>query len=285
MKKGYFYLLLASLSYASMGALVKAISVDTGPFLQTFLRLIVAAVLIVLLVTLRKKPLLLKNPSDYLLILFMGTVGYGLQIIFFTLAIYHTTISNTLFLMSGYPIVTALLAHFFLKEKITKQLLVSLGILLLALFLIFQPSYLGTSSLGNLYALGTCLTFSLYIIMSRIMSKRGNSAETITLWSVAIAVITSGLAAGTWEHITLNLPTQTLLFLGIFGVLNAAAFTFVNKGFATVKASVGTMILMSEPVIGSLLGLFLFKEIPGLIFIIGATLLLLSVYISVRKLK
>src|ERR1041385_712415 len=124
MNKGYLYLSLAALSYASMGVLVRAISIDTGPFLQTFLRLIVSGLLTAGLVALRKKPFLLKQRSDYLLMLFMGTFGYGLQIIFYTLAIYHTTIGTTLFLMSGYPIVTAFLAYFFLKEKITKPLII-----------------------------------------------------------------------------------------------------------------------------------------------------------------
>lgn len=283
MKKGYSYLILAAFSYASMGILVKAISVDTGPYLQTFLRLIVAAVLTAILVVINKKSFLLKNKFDYLLMFFMGTVGYGLQIILYTLAIYHTTISNTLFLLSGYPIVTSFLAYFFLKEKLNKQLITALALLIIALLLIFQPNGLGTSLLGNLYALGVCFTFSFYIIASRILSQKGNSAETITLWSVSIAVLTSGLAAGAFEHFTFALSNQTLLFLGLFGILNAAAFNFVNKGFATVKASVGTMILMSEPAIGSLLAFLFFREIPSLLFIIGAAIMLLAVYIATKK--
>jgi|GEM_PF-5682002 len=283
MNRGYLFLSLAAVSYASMGVLVRAISIDTGPYLQTFLRLTVSFILTALLVKLRNKPFLLKKHSDYLLMLFMGIVGYGFQIILFTLAIYHTTIGNTLFLMSGYPIVTALLAYFFLKEKITKRLITSFIILCLALFLIFQPSGLGTSFIGNLYAVGVCLTFSLYVILSRIMSKRGNSAETLTLWSVALAVFTSGIAAGTFEHITVSLAPLTICFLILFGVLNAAAFNFVNKGFATVAVGAGTMILMSEPIIGSFLGFIFFGEIPSFIFLIGAVTLLVSVTIAVRR--
>lgn len=283
MNKGYLYLTLAAASYASMGILVRAISTDTGPFLQTFLRLIVASIVIAGLLIARKKPVGLKHVEDYPMIMLMGAIGYGLQIILFTLAIYHTTIGNTLFLMSGYPIITAILAYFFLKEKISKNLLIGFVILCLALFLIFQPGVKGTSALGNLYALGTSITFSLYIVWSRILSKRGNAPETITLWSVSIAVLVSGIAAGVLEKITINLSPQTILFLVLFGILNALAFTFVNKGFATVKAGTGTMILMSEPIIGSILALLFFHELPTVVFLIGAILLLLSVAIAVRK--
>lgn len=285
MNKGYLYLILAAASYASMGVLVRAISIATGPYLQTFLRLIVSALLTAGLVALRKKPFMLKSSSDYLLMFFMGVVGYGLQIILFTLAIYHTTIGNTLFLMSGYPIVTAFLAYFFLKEKITKQMLGAFILLCLSLFLIFQPNQLGTSLIGNLYAIGTCFTFSLYIICSRIMSKRGNAAETITLWSVTLAVVTSGIAAANFEGLTITLSSQTITFLLIFGVLNALAFNFINKGFVTVNAGVGTMILMSEPIIGSILALIFFHEIPTIIFLTGAGVMIAAVANASLKLK
>ncbi|HSA84262.1 MAG TPA: DMT family transporter [Patescibacteria group bacterium] len=283
MNKGYLYLLLAAASYASMGVLVRAISVDTGPLLQTFLRLIVASLVIASLLIARNKSFTLKHNEDYPMIILMGGIGYALQIILFTLAIYHTTIGNTLFLMSGYPIVTALLAYLFLKEKIHKNLLIAFVLLCIALLLIFQPGGTGTSLLGNLYALGTCITFSLYVIWSRILSKRGNAPETITLWSIAIGVVVSGIAAGVFETITLDLSPQSLIFLVLFGVLNAAAFTFINKGFALVQATTGTMILMSEPIIGSLLGLLIFHEIPTVIFLIGAGILLSSVAIAIKK--
>ena len=283
MKKGYIYLLLAAASYASMGLLVRAISIDTGPFLQTFLRLIVASLVLAGFVWARKKPLALKHPEDYPMIMLMGSIGYALQIILFTLAIYHTTIGNTIFLLSSYPIITALLAYFFLKEKITKNTLIGFGLLLIALALIFQPGGVGTSLIGNLYALGTGVTFSLYILWSRILSKRGNSPETITLWSVCIAVLVSGMTAGAFETITLALSWHTDLFLIFFGILNALAFTFVNKGFALVKAATGTVILMSEPVIGSILGLIFFQEIPTVLFLLGAGLLLAAVAIAVKK--
>ena len=283
MNKGYLYLIFAAFSYASMGVLVKILSADTGPYLQTFLRLIVSALLTGGLVFLAKKPFLLKHKSDYLIMLFMGTVGYGLQIIFYTLALYHNTISNTLFISSGFPIITAILAYYILKEKLAKRTLVAFVVFIIALFLLFDPTDLNKYLLGNTYAFAMSLTFSLYVIFSRILSKRGNASETITLWSVSLAVVVSGLAAGTVEHITFALPPMTILFLVLFGILNASAFNFVNKGFMTVKASAGTMILMLEPIIGSLLGLFFFHEIPTLLFLLGAFLMLTAIYIAVKK--
>jgi len=42
---------------------------------------------------------------------------------------------------------------------------------------------------------------------------------------------------------------------------------------------------MSEPVIGSALGLLFFQEVPTFIFLVGGALMLLAVYIASFKLK
>lgn len=284
MNKGYTYLIFAALSYASMGALIKLLSFDSGALLQTFLRLIVACMLTFLLVIVTKKPFLLKNKSDYLLMFFMGTVGYALQIILFTMALYYNTISNTLFIFSSYPIIAALMAYVFLKENITKRLRVAFVLLGCSLFLLFNLTGVAETLLGNLLAFFACVTTAFYIIGSRILSKRGNAAETITLWSISIGVITSGIAAGIFEGFTMPHEPSSYLILAIFGLLNAAAFTFINKGFATVKAGIGTMILLLEPVLGSFLGLVFFNEFPTTTFLIGAVVMLTAIYIATFKL-
>lgn len=284
MNRGYAYLVLAALSYASMGALIKALSVSFEPFWQTFLRLGVSFAITFGLVLLTKKSLWLKHRRDYLLMLFMGVVGYGLQIMLFTLSLYHTTIGNAIFVFSSYPIITALVAHFVLKERITRRLRVAMILLACVLYLLFDPHDIGKYLLGNSFALAAGTTFAFYIICSRILSKRGNAPETITLWSVGLAVLTSGLAAAVFEQPPASIDGKAVLCLLVFGVLNAAAFNLVNKGFVTVQAGVGTMILLLEPVIASLLGLALFREIPTSTFIIGAIVMIIAIYIETFRL-
>jgi len=285
MNKGYIYLIFAALSYASMGVLVKALSVDLSPFSQVFLRLCVSGVLTLAFILYKKKSLLLKSKSDYLLILFMGVVGYGAQIVVFTFSLYHTTIGNALFIFSAYPIITALLAWGFLKEKLIKRHSIALILLSCILFLLFDPTHINKYLLGNTLAFLTCVTFAIYVICSRVLTKRGNSPEAITVWSIWLGVLTSGIPAFLFEHVTLQISPQTYIFILVFGLLNAAAWNLVNKGFATVKAGVGTMILLLEPVLGSFLGLLFFHEIPTMTFIIGAIIMITAIYIATFSLE
>jgi drug/metabolite transporter (DMT)-like permease len=95
--------------------------------------------------------------------------------------------------------------------------------------------------------------------------------------------VTSGIGAVSFE--TIHLPTtgESLFFLLLFGFFNFAAFNLMNKGFTTIPASTGTMVMMIEPIIGALLGFLFYKEIPTPIFLAGAMILFLAVYIAVFK--
>lgn len=280
--RGYIYLIGAALSWAAMGILVKFLSHELNPFSQTFLRLIVSAILTFILVKIKGLPLKLKSTSDFPLAILMGIFGYGISIIAFTFAFYYTSIGNVLFIMYLYPIVAAIVAHFVLKEKLHSTYWIAAIILTIGLLFIFNPSNLIQGLNGNILALISGLTFVIYIIGSRILSKRGNTPETITLWSVCLAVITAGFGAIFFEGITLRISPEAWLGVILFGFLNFLGWNLVNKGFKYVKASTGSVILILEPIVGTLLGIIFFKEIPTPLFLLGAIFVILSIYISTR---
>lgn len=284
MKKGYFYLVLAALCYASMGALVRVLSTDLPALTQLFLRLLFSGFLTLLLLLITKNKFKLKRKVDYLLIIPMGIVGYGLELSFYTLSFYFTSIGNALFIFSAYPIFATIFGAIFLKEKISKKLLVGLALLSAALLLIFNPNNLAHGFLGNIFALLNAVCFAIYVIFSRVLSKHGNSSITITFWTVILAIFTSGIGALVFEKPVTHISMSTLTILLIFGALNFLGYNLVNKGFATVKASVGTMLLSLEAIIGAVIGAVFFKEFPSVIFLIGAIEVLLAIYIVSFKL-
>lgn len=285
MQKGYVYLIGAALCYASMGALVRVLSVSLPPFTQIFLRLIFSALLTFLLVLFTKSGFRLKRKIDYLLIIPMGIVGYGLELSFYTLSFYFTTIGNALFIFSAYPILATIFAALFLKEKISKKFIVGLILLSGALLLIFNPNDLTHGLLGNIFALLNAFCFAIYVIFSRVLSRHGNKAITITFWTVMFAMLTNGFGSLFFEKPNLHLQLSVVGILLIFGFLNFLGYNLVNKGFATVKASIGTMLLSLEAILGAIIGVIFFHEFPSLLFIIGALEVLLAIYIVSFRLQ
>jgi len=285
LKKGYLYLLGAALSYASMGILVKLLSIELTPLWQVFLRLSVSALLAYLLLYVRKKKIVPFIKRDWPLILFMGSIAYASNIIAFTFAFNYTTVGNVLFILSSYPLLTALFARIFLKEKISKNHFFGLCLLVVGLIFIFNPSNIYRYLFGNVLSLYVAFAFSLYVIISRYFSNKGEDAETVTFLSIGVGAVTSLIMALLFDKIPTSISVLTCLGIVVFGFVNFLGHLFVNFGFKSVKVSTGTMILMLEALIGSLLAFVFFKEVPTLFFLVGACFILSAVYISVSSSK
>lgn len=280
MKRGYIYLIGAALAYASMGVLIKFLSHELSPLTQTLYRLVIAGLLSFSWVIIKKEKIILQSKRDVPVLFLMGVFGYGLSIIAFTYAFNYASIANVLFVFSSYPIIVSFLAIYILKEKLKNVHIISLVVLFLGLVLIFNPTHLSDHLTGNLISLFVAIAFAFYIIFSRILTKRGNSAEVITMLSIWIGVLTSAIGVLLFDKIII--PIHLLTYIGIiaFGFLNFIAHLFINKGFQLVKASTGTMVLLLEPIAGAAMGFIFFAEIPSSIFFLGAILIILSIYIS-----
>lgn len=282
-KKGYLYLLGAASSYASMGVLVKFLASELTPLWQTFLRLIVSSMLAYIYLALQKKTINLSSKKNWVIMIFMGTIAYGSSIIAYTYAFNYTLVGNVLFILSSYPIVTAILATPLLHEKLNKNHISGLVVLIAGLLLLFNPSNISQYLFGNALSFYVAITFSLYVIISRYLSKVGEHAETITFLSILIGCATSGILAIGFEQLPAHISISVFLGTIAFGCLNFIAHILVNKGFRLINASTGTMILMLEGVIGTILASIFFREIPSPLFLTGAVLILISVYISTRS--
>ncbi len=283
MKRGYIYLLIAALAYASMGILVKFLAHELSPLWQVTFRLVISTLLAYVFLKLRRKKTLLHSKKFWPLMLFMGVIAFGTSMLAYTYAFNYTAVSNVLFILSTYPILTALFAYFFLKEKLTKYHIAGLFILVVGTILIFNPANFFANLFGNMLSFYVALTFSIYIVISRFLSNKGEDAETITFLSIAIGAVSTGIYAILFDKIPHAISFPTLLGILLFGALNFVANGLVNLGFKTAKASLGTMILMLEGIIGSILAFFIFRESPTVLFSIGACLVLFSVYISTKN--
>ena len=185
-----------------------------------------------------------------------------------------------MFVFSSYPIITAFLGTILLHEALNKKNYVALLLLVVALTLMFNPANIARYLIGNLLSFFVGLTWAFYVVGSKVLSRNGNSPIIIGFLSVWIAVITSGIGFVLFEPLHFHLSMVTLLEVIVFGFLNFTGFTLLNTGFKYVKVSTGAMLLLLEPIAGSILGFLFFKEIPTVLFICGAILIIVSIYIS-----
>jgi drug/metabolite transporter (DMT)-like permease len=205
-------------------------------------------------------------------------VGYGISLGFQFVGTKLSTASNGSLVTSATPAFVLLFAPFLLGEKTTARRLVALVISTLGVVAVIDPRNAELSPTlfwGNMSLLAAALTWALYSVLVRKVSRTGD-----LLVSSAVMLaggIPSSLLFGFFEIQSQGIGEITLgifggiLFLGI--ISTAIAMFLWNYAFAELPAAVASLTFFAQPVVGTILGaLFLGEEITRL-FLIGGALI------------
>lgn len=286
-QKGIISIILSSLLFGSMGVLVRLIASEVSAFSQVLIRVIFAVCLLALIFLPKNNREFLRITGKDLPYYFVGGVfGYGLMLLLFTLAILKTTIANTFFLLFTEPIFVVILAYFFLKEELSKDMAIAILLSLAGVFFIFNPTTSGGISAGDLYALGAGFFYALYILIGRYMGAKYRSS-TNTIWTFLFALLFLIPATFLFENpLSLRISPSVWLLLLLFGAVNVGAYMLLNSGLKKITAGYTGVLLLLEPVSSVLYALIFFGEMPGPSTVIGSLLIMASVvYLSYAKLK
>src|SRR6266446_551076 len=163
----YFILLaLASLIWSGQGIAVKVLDPHLGPIAITFLPFYVTTLLFVpLLLQVRRTNPKVANPSakDWIKFIIAGVGGQVLAQLGMTWGISKSLASNGAILSLLIPVISAVLASFMLKERLTPLRIAALVIGLLGVAFLsvgdFRQSSFGSMKFltGNLLIFGGCL--------------------------------------------------------------------------------------------------------------------------------
>lgn len=197
-----------------------------------------------------------------------------------------TSIAASTALVTTNPVWVALLSWVWLGEKPTRKVLLGTGIALTGGLLIglggTDPSATGSQPLlGDGLALVGAWMVSLYFLLGREAQRNGLSLGgyvAIAYSVAAIMLLPLPLLAGTdytgYSPIVYGYIFLTALLPQIVG------HTSFNWAVRWMSPTVVTLAILFEPVLASLMGFVLFKEVPDGSVLIGALVLLLGVAIA-----
>lgn len=286
MTHGIFYLILASLCYAVMSIFIRIVNTEIPPFSQMFLRYFVTVTLAFIFVKLQKQTIKSKTSNGLILMILVAFFGYTLSTVFFTFSILATTIATTLFLFSTNVIIAPILAFIILKERMPRNLLIAIGLSLIGALLLFQPDFQSKSVIGPLFALLASFATAVYYVGRRAL--KNHSAATMMFYATTTGFISMAAAAFIFERSFYSLQTLSNIspfvwfILFIFALDNFAAWYLVNKGFETIKAGTGSIVLLLEPVLGVLIGLSIYNEIPTIVSTVGIIAIISGIFIATQ---
>ena len=176
------------------------------------------------------------------------------------------------------PFMVAIMATFFLKEKLDRHKLIGIVIGFLVVIYMLRPGG-GLLNSGTLATLGSAAFFSMALIIVRRIGKKDRlSLYVVTLSAMSLVCSVPFVP---WHMGSVSLSVASLFLLR--GVVSIMGIMLVSAGYhhATSAAAVAPFHY-TQIIWGSLLGYFLFADIPSLNVMIGAAILIVTGIYLVR---
>jgi drug/metabolite transporter (DMT)-like permease len=288
---GLFAGLAAASIWGGMYVVSKIVLEVIPPFALLTIRYVIGAMVLGVAIYFRNKRETIKAASTkdfYWKSALVGFVGYGISLGFQFVGTKLSTASNGSLVTSATPAFVLLFAPFLLGERTTTRRIIALVISTLGVVAVIDPRTAELSpSLfwGNMSLLAAALTWALYSVLVRKISKSGGLLLSSTI--MLLGGLPSSLFLGIWEVQTQGVGKITigiiggLLFLGI--ISTAIAMFLWNYAFAELPAAVASLTFFAQPVVGTLLGWFFLSEEITPLFLAGGVLIGIGILIATRE--
>ncbi len=224
--------------------------------------------------------------SDWLLITWIGFIGYCVSISFQFIGTKLSDAHTGSLITSATPAFIVIFAKFVLKEKLTVRKIISVILASSGVVIVIGwDIHIGDYLLGSIILAGAAITWALLSVYVKVASKRFSSLF-ITTYAILFAIVFT-TPVMIWELYSYEIYYQSILiisgvlYLGI--VSTAGAFFLWNKGMELMDAGIGSLFFFFQPVVGSFLGWLLLKEKLDVNFFIGGIFILAGVAIVTIK--
>ena len=196
--------------------------------------------------------------------------------ILFILALLETTVANVVFILSLSPFFAALFAWLALGEPVGRATLAAMGLSLIGVGFMFGDGLVAGTLLGNWYALGACLTYSLALVAMR----KGRAVDMLPAVCLAgaLTVGVSGLLAGGLSTGQLWVSSRDLFLAVALGVVQLGfQYILVTTGTRTVPVAEVALIGRLSLVLAPAWVWLAVGEVPSRLSLIGGAVILVAV--------
>lgn len=269
-KKGLIYISFCALLWSSGGLFIKVLTLDA--FQISFYRSLIAAITIIIISLYRK----INLKFEFEIISILCSITYAFILVLFVIATKLTTAANAIFLQFTAPIYLLILEPVFLKTKFEKKNLYALIFCFIGMTLFFFGKLDLSGIKGNLFAIGSGISFALFSLFLKWKKQIHKSESTI------IYIVTGNILVCIFCFpIVMNKLTVDssqlliLLYMGIFQI--GISYIIFNEGIKYISATESMIIAMLEAVLNPIWVFIGVGEIPTLYSIIGSVIIILAI--------
>lgn len=264
-KIGGVLAMVGTASLWSMGGLLIKL-IDWHPFAIAGMRSFIASLVILAFI---KRPVFHFSFAQV-----AAAVSYAVTMILFVIANKTTTAANAILLQYIAPVLTAFIGAALLKERTRIEHWISILFVAAGMIIMFMDEIGGGQMFGNMIALCSALTFSLYFVFMR-MQKEGSPFES----NILAHWITAGICLA--ASFFLPSPQFTLKASAAMLVLGTVQMgipsILISIGIKRVSALSANLIAVIEPVFNPVWVFLIIGEFPGWNTVIGGAVIIAAV--------
>jgi len=179
------------------------------------------------------------------------------------------------------PLIVTILAVFFLGEKIYIYRTLALILGFSGMLVIIRPGFVDIS-IGVYMVLFSALLWSINIIITKKISKDDSAITILAYQSIFMSLLSFFIVIFFWEMPSL----KTFIYLILAAMCGTVLHLALNHAFKLVDVSMTQPYSFLNLVFASIIGYFVFDEIPDLYTWIGALIIFTGILIiSYREMK
>lgn len=272
--KGIAYILIATFSFAIMNAIVKDLS-GFHAMQVVFFRALGTSVFIFPYMLWHKVSVVGNHPKLLFLRALVGVISLST----FFIALQRIPLGSAISIRYLGPIFGAMLAAYFLKEKINKWQWVSFAIAFTGV-IVLKGFDIRIDYISLILLLISALFVGMVFVLVRYLGNREHHL-TIINYFMTISILVSALFFQYWR---MPMPEEwlPLIMIGIFGLIGQV---FMTIAFQTEETSVLAPFKYMELVYALIMGFFFFGETYSWLPFLGIILIVLGMIMNVYSKK
>ena len=280
-RKGALLIILAGTCWGVISIFINYLSAaGLGEMQISFLRQFFAALVFCFIVFIRDRSKFRISGRNLWLIMLVGLINGVVFNFLYFYTIINSRASIAVVLLYTSPVFVIILARIFFKEKITRYKFIAL--VLTVLGCVFVTGVLGEGYMPPPVAILTGVLTGLSYALNNILTSaavKKNDPQTVTLYTLIFSFIFlipfSGMS--TLIPVCRANPKTLLVSFLLCIVTCVMAQYFFSVGLNLIESGKAAIYGATEPIVGSLVGIFIFHEESNLMKIIGIIMVIAAI--------
>ena len=291
-------IIIAILAVSTASVFIRFAQRDAPSLVIAALRLTFASLILAPVALTRHRDELRKLTRGDLLLGLLSGVFLAVHFATWISSLEYTSIASSVVLVSTGPLWVALLSPIFLKEPLTRPILIGMLLTLLGGAVIglsdscqvenglvcppISEFVQGKAFLGNFLALAGAWAVAGYLMIGRKLRTGMSLIPYIFVVYGIAAVVLLGIMFTAGQRLTGYLPLTYIWILLLALVPQLIGHSTYNWALRYMPAALVSITTLGEPIGSAILAFFILGEAPTLLTILGGVLILAGIYLASR---